>query len=67
MNRQKNKLTGGTDYFLGAENRLVTWPKADWPRPMLIISKPGWHAVRITRHEGACILWDAWRKGKEGA
>ncbi len=65
--RVKNKLDGGTDYFIGAENYLVTRSKADQHGPMLVISVPGWHGVRITRHEAACILWDAWRKGKEAA
>ena len=64
MNRKKNKLDGGTDYFIGANNCLVTRSKADRLGPMLVISVPGWHGVRITRHEAACILWDAWRKGK---
>ena len=67
MNRQKNKIDGGTDYFIGANNYLVTRSKADRFGPMLVISKPGLHGVRITRHEAACILWDSWRKGKETA
>lgn len=67
MKRQKNKLDGGTDYLIGTDSFLVTRSKADLLGPMLVISKPGWHGVRITRHEAACILWDAWRKGKEAA
>ena len=35
--------------------------------PYLCITKPGSHCAKITRHEAACILWDAWRKGKEAA
>ena len=64
MNRQKNKLDGGTDYCISDDSFLVTRSKTDRLGPMLVISKPGWHGVRITRHEAACILWDAWRKEK---
>jgi hypothetical protein len=32
--------------------------------PYLCITRPGSHCAKITRHEAACILWDAWRKGK---
>lgn len=65
--RVKNKLDKGTDYAISDENFVLTRRKNDHIGCMLVISKPGWHGVLITRHEAACILWDAWRKGKEAA
>jgi len=65
--RAKNQWEKGTNYCISDENLVLTRRKDDPVGCILVIMKPGWHGVRITRHEAACILWDAWRKGKGAA
>lgn len=60
---QRSKNTTGHEYVM-AGTAITTRAKSDTFGPMLTISSPGCHVVRITRHEAACILWDAWRKLK---
>ena len=57
------------------KNQVAYWEKSlSWAiytyakdNPYLCITQPGSHCAKITRHEAACILWDAWRKGKGAA
>lgn len=59
----KTKKAGGSRFHWYANSWCIMCGSKRH-KPMLGIYDPGAHAVSITRHEAACILWDAWRKGK---
>lgn len=60
---REKKRKGQTTYW----DKSLSWAIFTYAKgnPYLCITGPGPHTVKITRHEAACILWDAWRKGKE--
>jgi len=66
MKQIEMKRAGGSRFYW-YENKWCIMTGSRKHNPMLGVYDPGAHAVSITRHEAACILLDAWRKGKAGA